>query len=159
MPIVIDRITAAIMMVFGVTVLMLIPSQVSEIGSASVVGPSDFPRLLAVGLICLGALLLVLSFRGRARALESESTRIASSKKAGDLVGPVMGLGPLVLVLSLLVYVLLLRRVGYVVTNSLHMVCCVKLMGARWFTGFLVAVFTTLILVYVFKHLLGVWLP
>jgi hypothetical protein len=138
--------------VLGATIWLLIPSQVDEppvfFGQASSgISPKLFPRLAAAGFMATGALYFVASFRMDERSSFRDLPAAAY-------------LNLLVVLVAMVLYVALLRPLGYALSSALTATAISLYYGSRNPVGIaLVGLGAPLAIYYLFARWLSVSLP
>jgi hypothetical protein len=136
----------------GLAILLLVPSQVDEpprfFGqTSSGISPKLFPRLAAIGLMAIGALYFVASFRMAERGAFGDMPRGAY-------------LNVLFVLAAMALYVALLRPLGYVLSSALVATTISLFYGSRNPVGVAaVGLGAPLAIYYLFTRWLTVSLP
>ncbi len=123
-------------------------SQWKVLYSADPAGPTAIPIILCVGIIIMGAILLV----GGLFVKKTADDKVIATKKEIILVTAIA--------LSSLLYIMLLSVLGYLIMTPLYVASILVLVGSlKPKTVVLISVITTLVLFIMFYSLLRVNLP
>lgn len=137
-----DRIVGLLLLVVGVAYAAS-TSQIRIGFTSDTLGPRAVPYLLAAALVALSLTLIL------------RPARISSI----DWPSPPAAAGVAAAVASLVVYALLLERLGFLVSTTMELAFLSLLYGARAVPSVVSAVITTLLLYGLFNFLLGLRLP
>ena len=121
------------------------------------VGPGLFPGLIASGIAFCGALLIVRGLSARSRNPGTESGLWFALPPWLRSPKHLAALGVFVLVNVL--YLLVVDRLGFLITGFLYLLALMWVLGVRWRVAIPVAIVTTLAIHYAFYKLLKVPLP
>ncbi len=144
-----DALSGAALAALGAVVLWHIQSFPPMLGQKF--GPAWFPGLIAAGLIACGALLMA----SRLRAARPEP--LLSLPAWTQRLRPVLSVASIVG--GLVVYVLVVDRVGFHLTAAALLLLWSRLLGASWRLAVPVAITATLVIQLSFYKLLKVPLP
>ena len=126
--------------------------QLPSLAIGDPLGPRAFPRLLAAGLICAAALLLVEMLRARKRMPAEEPQGDPSARSAYVIVGCAA--------LWTLGYILVFEPLGYIVATSVYVLALTAYFNrGRWVMNTLTSGFFCALSYFLFTRVLGVTLP
>jgi putative tricarboxylic transport membrane protein len=149
-----DALWGAVLMLFSVALLVHVQSFPKIPGQQ--VGPSALPGALAVGLFVCGAILLWRGLRERARAGAGAAAWIERPEWFGARRQVVAFA---VLVGVNLVYLLVVDRLGFVITGIVYLTALMAVLRVPPLRALVIAVVMTLAIHYCFYKLLRVPLP
>ena len=160
-----DKITGIASILFGLSLLIyFIPYWVVTTDQLNHTNPDTFPKFIAVALIVLGAVLLIQAFMTQHRERKDNSAQgDVSAKSSSSFSWKTFVRSDtyciLATALTILLFDILLGRVGYLWTGC---ICSVFLLAAfrskKWYHYVIVIAFTFL-LYYIFAEILLVKMP
>ena len=121
------------------------------------VGPGLFPGLIAAGIAICGVILVLRGLRARSGISGADSARWIALPPWLRSPKHLAALGVFVAVNVL--YVLVVDRLGFLITGFLYLLALMWVLGVRWRVAIPVAIVTTLAIHYAFYKLLKVPLP
>lgn len=142
--------SALFCIVSGLGVLVLSQSTMHGQSVADPLGPATYPSLLGGIIAVLGVMLLIPGLAGKGEGIEGKA-EIFSFKDFVPL---------LVISLWCIFYLAALERIGFVLTNVILLMGCLKSMGEKNILKMLLfSAITAVVLYGIFKTLLGIPLP
>ncbi|MTW87437.1 hypothetical protein F3157_17545 [Virgibacillus dakarensis] len=137
------------MMLFGILVILMIPSQIKEVGNeASKVGANFFPYMIAILIVFLSIISII---KDGKETYEKEAEN--ESKKTSFIQF-------LMVFISMVLWIYIVPFLGYIITTALFIGGLMWLFGNRNpYQLLLVSISFSLITSYVFVNLLSVNLP
>jgi len=138
---------ALITLAIGVLISIL-SGTLPEVPVYGDVGPAYFPQVIALALLVTGAAMLITSLLGRGKGAEKQP--------AEPLIQPRL----VILVAITVAYILLLNRLGFLVSTPLYLIASsITFHSRHYWATLLMAVATTALLFLIFKTWLRVPLP
>lgn len=143
-----DVIAGTLLLLFGVIVLLMIPSQIEEVNSVAV-GPRGFPYFCAILLIiCSAALCLKGYFDGK----KENSKDAPENEKKTSL--PAFGF-----YLTTVVYAVVMHYIGYLISSFIFLPIMLYMLGVRKKLLYLILIPIVLGVYFLFQSYLHVQLP
>ena len=134
----------------GLSLFVIISSYHLELGNFQDPGPGLMPFLTGVVLLLLSSIILVASFLGSPGRSDSETVK-DPARTSFLKVGSVFG--------SLVIYALILEKIGYLVATSLLLIFLFKIAGSRKWRTVLLSSVLTVVITYLFFTSFGLRFP
>lgn len=157
-----ELISGAFVLSFGILLWFVVPIFVGSTGSGTDLGPTFFPRFVAVGLVLCGILLLVKEF---GVWMSSRGSDGGSSASSGEFINdpeeeteskPLVALSVFVIMMS---YTLVVPFVGFLLSTIVSMSVIMWILDVRKWYLYVLLILFILGVQYVFQNLLFVFLP
>lgn len=148
-----DMVLNGVFIVAGITLALLIPTQVKGVNAAVQMGPDFFPYLAAGLMIAVNVIALIANYLRYRKEKAAETAEFVQKTDPKDQLR-------VLLILALVVgYVFCMPLVGYVISTLVIVNLLLLILGVRkWYQYLLVSGFS-MIIYFVFKNLLYVMLP
>lgn len=152
-----DCISGGFLILLG-TVILFASRNIKRMAGVSV-GSDFFPKIAAAMLLVFGVVIIIAFFRGR----PDRSPAAAEESDAAEDVTKTDWKAPLVSVVLLAIYVGLLAKVGFIIMTMLYLFVQTIVLAPKEKRNYLLfgilSLVVTLIVYYVFVHVLSVMLP
>lgn len=148
--------------VWAVAVWIFIFTRNLSTGTNDLIKPDFIPRVVAIGLIILGAGMFIQALR---TTTGEEERKAAEEKKAAERELPLIErLTPLLTLVLIFLFLLLLRKMGFTICATLYLTLQMTLLSGdfswkSWLKYFIVAAVVSVAILFIFRYGFKLKLP